>query len=68
MSNPARSSLTRLAIVLVGSLLLAACDREPTAPGARRAVSPPDAARRDSSLTCRSGYIIVDGRMVCAEQ
>ena len=66
MSNAAGSSLARLAIVLAGSLLLAACDRGPTAPEARRVV--PSAARRDSSLTCRSGYVIVDGRMVCAEQ
>ena len=66
MSNAAGSNLARLAIVLAGSLLLAACARGPTAPEARRVL--PSAARRDSSLTCRSGYVIVDGRMVCAEQ
>jgi len=66
MSNAAWPSVKRFTLVLAGSLLLAACDRAPTAPEARRIV--PSAARRDSSLTCRSGYVIVDGRMVCAEQ
>jgi len=68
MSKPSSSSLKRLGIVLAGSLLFAACDRGPTAPDLRGAVAAPNAARRDSSLTCRSGYVVVDGRMVCADQ
>lgn len=57
--------VTRLAVVAAASAFVAACDRAPTAPASRSLA--PSTAPRDSSLTCRSGYIIVDGRMVCGD-
>jgi hypothetical protein len=59
-----RTAVKRLILLSGGTLLIAACDRNPTEPAGPRA---PSAARRDSSLTCRSGYVIVDGRQVCAD-
>lgn len=61
--------VTRLAVVAAASAFVAACDPAPTAPPPApppRSLTP-STAPRDSSLTCRSGYIIVDGRMVCGD-
>jgi uncharacterized lipoprotein YajG len=59
-----RKAALRVVLVAGSTLLFAACDRSPTDPGTLR---PTAAARRDSTLTCRSGYVIVDGRQVCPD-
>jgi hypothetical protein len=63
-----QAAMIRLAILTMATFALAACERTLTAPDHPRRPAP-NSARRDEiqgdTLSCRSGYIVVDGRYVC---
>jgi len=61
---------TRRAAALVAfalaSTLMAGCTRSLTAPDSRRDIRSAEASGHDDDpLNCRSGFIIIDGRVVC---
>ena len=70
MSNPTtRQHALRLATIVLATVLLAACDQLPTNPNARRSIRASGLSSHgeitDDTLTCISGYVVVNGRYVC---
>lgn len=63
----ARTATTRLALVLLAAVVVAACDHAPTAPAAMRAASAVASIEGDT-LSCRNGWIVVNGRYECLGQ
>jgi hypothetical protein len=63
-----RTCISRVILIVLGSVLFASCGHVPTEPG--RVVTPNaaryDATPGDSTNTCRSGYVVIDGHTVCA--
>jgi hypothetical protein len=60
----------RGAFVLLVAGLLTACDAGPTSPEAKRAVAPSTASRDGDpgpqpETTCRSGWMVMDGKWYC---
>lgn len=63
-----RRNTARLAIALVATLVVAACDRSPTAPVAGVRAASGVASIEGDTLSCRNGWIVVNGRYECVEQ
>lgn len=64
----ARRNTARLALALVATLAVAACDRSPTAPVAGMRAASAVASIEGDTLSCRSGWIVVNGRYECLGQ
>jgi hypothetical protein len=55
-------------IVALSAMTLGACDRAITGPDTGRALRAPAAAAHDDDppdTTCRSGWIVIEGRWTC---
>jgi hypothetical protein len=63
----ARHATGRLALVLLAAVVVAACDRSPTAPAAMRSAQAVASIEGDT-LPCRNGWIVVNGRYECLGQ
>ena len=58
------------AALFAGAVLIASvvtgCGRSLTGPDSRRDIRAPELAQHDDDpASCRSGYIVIDGRVVC---
>lgn len=65
---PARRYTARLALALVATLVAAACDRSPTAPTPEMRTASAVASIEGDTLSCRNGWIVVNGRYECLGQ
>jgi hypothetical protein len=62
----------RVTVVLLAAGLLSACDASPTSPASKRAVAPSTASRDGDpgpqpETTCRSGWVVLDGKWYCED-
>jgi tRNA A37 threonylcarbamoyladenosine synthetase subunit TsaC/SUA5/YrdC len=62
-----RAVAVRVVAVMLATALIAACDRSLTSPSSASRASRPGTLLRDvGDTTCRSGFVLVDGRMTCS--
>jgi hypothetical protein len=64
-----RSGIVALCIVALGTTLLAACDQAATSPEPTRSLRPLQQSHHDDilgdTLSCKSGFVVINGRYVC---
>ena len=62
-----RAVVVRVVAVMLATALVAACDRSLSGPNASSGLHQDGTSLRDAGdTTCRSGYVVVDGRMTCS--
>ena len=65
-SDIKRRTAAMLALGTLAGTLMAGCGQSITEPSPRRAIRSADASQHDDDpAECRSGFIVIDGRIVC---
>jgi hypothetical protein len=65
-TDNSRRTIAMLALSILAGTAISACGRSITGPDSRRAIRSADASQHDDDPSeCRSGYQVVDGRVVC---
>ena len=60
-----RTAATFAAAILIASVVMG-CGRSMTSPDSRRDIRSSELAQHDDDpANCRSGYVVIDGRVVC---
>jgi len=66
LQSRSRAVVVRVVAVILATAFIAACDRSLTSPDSSSRARRQGTSLRDiGDTTCRSGYVIFDGRMVC---
>ena len=60
-----RRTAAMLTLGALAGMLLTGCGQSLTDPTSRRAIRSADAQHDDDPSECRSGYIVIEGRIVC---